>query len=255
MIAECLARIREYTKRDDRLREATICSFDVRLPYANQSNDDSTDIVVFGLNEAEYHPADLILRENAGHILEDNSSKNFREFSAHDELQVRLAKEQSAGEAKKWYGKVRSFIGADASVVLGEFFFWSSVNTKVDFAKRYGTTFVRSPHLQFCRDQNIVLLAHYAPRLVIVSGSAARRCERLAEASLYNLVSDRDHHPVHLGRYPVRFYRERANGRPWIFSPHFSGAHGVGLRDHGRFQELVIQKLGNTRPPCASAAS
>ena len=204
-----IGEIRRHTTKTCELRDATIFSYDVFLPPTGHTND-GIDLVVFGMNEAEYD-CDRELRRIEGKVLEDHSMASFRLKSDP------LARE-SLKKAHNWYGKIRRIVGSDTTAILGEIFFWSSKNLHQDFQSKYDASFDAQPHHPFCREKNEILLNHYDPSLVVVGTSDKRRVSLIAHR--YGLTDDK--RPTSVGTTELQYFNDQSQ-RPWLFVPHFSG--------------------------------
>ena len=244
-----LRSIRNYARAHRKFRRATIFSFDVRLPKfrhrnvpefiscsATRSRD--VDVVVFGINEAEY-PIDRKIRSLSAHVLEDTSELDFR---ARPGLLAECAREK----AQKWYQDVRKCVGPKTSVILGELFFWSSAN-EVHLERFYGK--IGSPstfrHFAYCRTQNEQLLRHYRPKIVVVSGSEIRRNRLII--NLYKLKRphlDRD--AILMGIGKTSYYCD-PTGRLWVFSPHFKSGRGIRDSHRAELMRFVKREIAQSR--------
>ncbi len=70
--------------------------------------------------------------------------------------------------SEKRMNKVRKFLGNEFYNITThtELFFWCSDNTTSDFAKRYGTSFKKNSHLEFCIKLNKKLIDRIKPKAI-----------------------------------------------------------------------------------------
>jgi hypothetical protein len=234
-IESCISAIRDYTQKHQELREVTLFSYDVLLPKPAAC---PVEIAVFGINEAEYPDIDGAIRSASPAILEDTSLNDFRQRS--DEL-GRKAQETAC----KWYRRVRAHVGENVQCVLGEFFFWSSRDTAIDFVRRYGSTFEKAfHHLEFCRDLNFELLRCYKPRIVV----ALNLTHEPLLSTLYHLKQDRVPTPYCSDGRTLVVIRHDGK-RPWLFVRH-PRSFGLTNIDRSDIRKIIILTLTEERSGC-----
>ena len=125
-------------------------------------------------------------------------------------------------EVSNWRTKASRMCG-NASVLQSEMFFWSCPDLDGGFRERFGSSFLKSPHLRFCRDVNLRLLDAVQPEAVVVRSLAYHR----SLAKLYGLkpVADQS-----VPRFATLYERD---GVPWIFTgswtKQFVYEHSLGI--------------------------
>ena len=194
---EAIQRIRDYTAGHPELQAAHHFLYD--LPLDKDAG--VPEFVVMGINPGE--------TERCRSAYPGPTEETW-DFDFHGKSVLG----RSQGSIK-WRKNATDFTDSQA-VVFTELFFWSS-NDQEELRKRYGKLW-NSPHLEFCVEQNKVLIETYKPKAVIFVGLSCS--QKVAEA--FGLVAV-DTLKMGSSRLVVRY---QDHFRPWLFTKHWSGAFG-----------------------------
>ena len=202
-----IERIAAYTAEHPELRRAHHWLYDLRSPP-----DGKPEFVIMGINPGETE-RDWKL-----------SPEPTEETSRHD-FHHRAEK---AGSALRW-ATLASYYLDGADHVLAEIFLWSSRDMK-EFTERFGPL-AASPHLPFCREMNMDVIATYQPKAVILPGlGSAKHC-----ASLYGL-----RHRESIQEGGARVAEAYTDGqRPWLFTKHWTGSFGLSAAQKERIRTAI----------------
>lgn len=196
--SDLIDRTRQYTAQHRELQQSHHFLLDLRLEPGNSD----VDFVVVGRLPGE---SDEDWKLATGPT-EESSDYDFHEgFGA------------SKG-SRDWKNLVNFFCGSNAGAVT-QMFFWSCSNTHEAFVSRFGVKYIKSPHLDFCRDLNIQLIKRLKPRFVVVPG--LENSSRLAK--LYGLEVKEMHLAENGHRLIEHYERDQL---PWIFTKQWRGSFG-----------------------------
>jgi hypothetical protein len=194
-----IERIRAYTRSNPELLRSHHFVYD--LPLARSPN--GYRFLVMGVNPGER----LTDWERWPQPSEETSL-----FDFHAAATVR-----GAG-SKRWRTSVEYFCGTP-HVLMSEFFLWSSPNTHEAFVERFGVPIERSPHLSFCLEANLQLIASYDIEVVVAPGL---KCLELF-GDAYGLRHVRTINADN-GHVLIRHYER--DGKPWLFTKHWTASFG-----------------------------
>ena len=187
-----IGEIRDYTATHVELQKAHHFVYDYPL-----FDNIVPEFIVMGLNPGET-PPDWNLYPTQR---EQTSNSGFR---------------SSTSSALKWAKKCSEYTGSER-LVSTEFFFWSTPDTNKRFRQRFGTSFWKSQHCDFCVRTNRILFEEYQPRAVFFTGIG--NDERVAAA--FGLEKIYTHHDD-FDRL-VEHYHD--GHRHWFITQHWTGAH------------------------------
>ena len=201
--------IETYTNKHEELKAAHHFLYDLPLSRAAHQ----VDAVCIGIN-----PGESPREKHPGKTRQETSL-----FDYHGEILSR--------GAINWRTKAKRFAGTD-SVVLTEFFFWSSPNSGSAFTARFGTPIRRSPHLAFCAAMNERLIKVRAPKVVIVAG-----LQTTIYAPFHGLRFC-DTQRLTNGHALAELYVS-PSGVPWVFTKHWSASRGFSTDQQDQLTDYI----------------
>ena len=151
-------------------------------------------------------------------FLDDDDIKNWRDYK----------KEAADSSHDNWHEKIKKICEENCkknnlTIVQTEFFFWSLYSLKL-FKKRFGFTWNKNPHQEFCSGINKKLIDYYNTKIIIYFGiSDADRIKKsfnLEEAEIYE-VPDPETGKKNLAKL---CFLKRANKKdiPFLICTHIS---------------------------------
>jgi len=146
-----LEKIRDYTQQHAELLKSHHFLFNAPLngPINN------ADVVIIGLNPGE--TASDWLYEGSTPT-EESSEYDFHSDSFRGK------------SSNRWITLCNEYL-PNSRIVLSEFFFWSSSDIKSGFRDRFGYSFKKCPHLEFCKELNSELVLFHRPKLIVSTGT------------------------------------------------------------------------------------
>jgi hypothetical protein len=215
-IDSALRDIRNRTDRFPELASSHHFTFDRHLP----DNSGKPELAVIGMNPG-------LSAAEASLDTDTNYQRCHEESSRHDFRHGKLPH-----NTKRWFSNIREYCGT-SNVTTTEFFFWSSKNTGNDFARQFGCKFAKSKHLPFCRDMNQMLIESYPIKLLVSPGLGSIKFAR----RLYGMKrTDCIRCPETNHRLVERF---RWGELTWLFTKHWTGAHGFSNAQRNIVREQI----------------
>ena len=200
-ISKTLEEIREYTQKNPELKKSHHFLFNCPL----DSESDLADVIVVGLNPGETRPD-----WNYGTNLPTEESS---EFDFHDEL-------GRGRSSVRWSQLCKEYL-PNNDIFLSEFFFWSSGNLDSEFKDRFGYSFRKSPHFEFCKKCNEEMIAYHKPKLIVATGTSWASFF----SSIYQMKHIRTIKCINDKRNRNIIHHYDFNGVPFIFTPHWSSGY------------------------------
>ena len=200
-LSKTLSNIRRYTEEHTELQKSHHFCFN--LPLDKEST--KADVIVIGLNPGE---ADKDWDSDVTTPTEETNEFDFHEASGQGRSSVR------------WSQLCNQYL-SDSRVVISEFFFWSSGNLKKEFNERFGYSFKKCPHFDFCKDCNLELLRFHQPKLIVGTGTSW--AEFFAEK--YDLKHIKTVESANDKRHRKIIIHYEWENVPFIFTPHWSSGY------------------------------
>ena len=200
-LSETVSKIRRYTKQNAELQKSHHFLFN--LPIDKETI--KADVVVIGLNPGE---------SSAQWDSEvPPPTEETHEFDFHDV--------SGRGPSSTRWRRLCDQYLPNCQFVLSEFFFWSSSNLKKEFNERFGYSFKKCPHFDFCKNCNLELLRFHQPKLIVGTGTSwaeffAEKYD-LKHIKTVESASDKRHRKI-----IIHYEWENV---PFIFTPHWSSGY------------------------------
>ena len=200
-LSKILKDIREYPQNHHELKKSHHFLFNCPLDKESKI----ADVIVMGLN-----PGESKKDWEYGTILPTEESS---EFDFHD----RFGRGRSS---VRWSQLCQDYL-PNSNVFLSEFFFWSSGNLGNEFKDRFGYSFRKCPHFDFCRKCNEEMINFHKPKLIVATGTSwAKFFSSVYEMKhIKTLRCETDKR----NRNIIHHYEFKKI--PFIFTPHWSSGY------------------------------
>ena len=197
-LSKTLKDIREYTQNHNELKKSH--HFVFNKPVDKYSK--IADVIVMGLNPGE-EVADWGYETN---LPTEESS----EFDFHDEFGI-------GRSTARWSKACKGYL-PNKNIFLSQFFFWSSKDTKSIFKNRFGYSFKKSPHFNFCKNCNEEMIDFHKPKLIVATGTSFAKffssVYEMKHIKTLKCETDKRNRPI-INHYEFK-------GIPFIFTPHWT---------------------------------
>jgi len=197
-LSKTLKDIREYTQNNHELKKSH--HFVFNSPVDKDSK--IADVIVMGLNPGE-SVTDWEYEINLP--TEESSEFDFRnEFG-------------SSRSSATWSKKCKKYL-PNKNIFLSQFFFWSSRGIESDFKSRFGYSFKKSPHFNFCKNCNEEMIDFHKPKLIVATGTSFAKffssVYEMKHIKTLRCETDKRNRPI-INHYEFK-------GIPFIFTPHWT---------------------------------
>ena len=209
-----LKEIREYTFNNKELLNAHHFLFACPV----NKNDKPADIIICGINPGGDPKGKDYRKIYKGRPFPTEESSDY-DWWVEDHNKTR----SSNGTDGKYLKCAYDVLGSQKNIMLTEAFFWNSTNTKPEnFDNRYGYSFDKNPHWDFCTKMNLELFKAHNPDLILVFKSNKELVPKIVKRfnlnEIYSFELDCGN------RSPTKMYHyETDSSIPFIFVPHPSG--------------------------------
>jgi hypothetical protein len=200
-LSKILKDIRDYPQTNNELKKSHHFLFNCPLYKGLEI----ADVIVIGLN-----PGEAKTDWDYGTNLPTEESS---EFDFHDEF--------GKGRSSVRWSKLCEDYLPNSNIFLSEFFFWSSGNLDSEFKDRFGYSFRKCPHFDFCKKCNEEMVDFHKPKLIVATGTSWAKffssVYKMQHIKTLRCESDKRNRNI------IHHYEFK--GIPFIFTPHWSGGY------------------------------
>ena len=200
-LSKTLQEIRDYTQKNPELKKSHHFLFNCPL----DSDSNFGDVLVIGLNPGETD-ADWRYGNNL-------PTEESNDFDFHDEL-------GRGRSSVRWSQLCKEYL-PNSNIFLSEFFFWSSGKLNKEFKERFGYSFKKCPHFEFCKTCNEKMISYHNPKLIVSTGTSWAKFF----SSVYKMKHVKTVKCYTDKRLRNIIHHYEFNGIPFIFTPHWTSGY------------------------------
>ena len=200
-LSKTLKDIREYPQKNHELKKSHHFLFNCPLDKRSKI----ADVIVMGLN-----PGEAKTDWEYGTNLPTEEST---EFDFHDEF-------GKGRSSVRWSQLCEDYL-PNSNIFLSEFFFWSSGNLDSEFKDRFGYSFKKCPHFDFCKKCNEEMIDFHNPKLIVATGTSwadfFSSVYKMKHIKTLRCETDKRNRNI------IHHYEFKKT--PFIFTPHWSSGY------------------------------